>query len=181
MSAALTSFLLLFLAKSCSHVSGDKLLPADCPLMCFCTGNYSHADVACKISHLTYIPHYPAGTWRIKIENNNIRGLRNKAFWGLPQLRYLKIQNNNMQSIGENAFMGATALHTLIIKENSMSLFENGVFHFLSNLTVLTMQAKRIEIPQRDVCMLRNLKSLTLRTFKFPSAIFLRCFKKSLN
>ena len=178
MAAALTSSLLLFLATACSHVSGYTLLPGHCPLMCLCTGNYSHAYVACKNSHLTYIPHYPAGTWGITIENNNIKRLRNKSFGGLYKLTSLRIENNKIQSISESAFVGSTALNALTINEDSLSLFENGVFHVLSNLTMLTMQAKRIEIPQRDVCVLRNLKSLTLGKFKFPSAIFLRCFQK---
>ena len=178
MAAALISFLLLFLATSCSHVWGYTSLPGHCPLMCSCTGNYTHADVVCKNTHLTYIPHYPAGTWRIKIENNNIKRLRNKAFWGLPKLTYLEIENNNIQSIGESAFVGATALHTLTIKENSMYLFENGVFRFHNNLTTLTMFAKLIDVPQRDICMLRHLHSLFLGKFRFPSAIFLPCFKE---
>ena len=178
MAAALTSFLLLLVAASSSHVSGYTLLPVHCPLMCYCTGNYSHADVVCKNSHLTYIPHYPAGTWRISIENNNIKRLRNKSFLGLYKLTTLRIEDNNVQSIDESAFVGSTALEALTIKEDSLSLFENGAFHFLSNLTELTMHAKLIEIPQRDVCMLRNLKSLILGKFKFSSAIFLRCFKK---
>ena len=136
MSAALTSFLLLFLATSFSHVWGYTLLPVHCPLMCNCNGNYSHADVACKNSHLTYIPHYP----RLQLESNSIKVIHQDSLFGYDNLTSLTLDDNSIRTITQIAFAPVPYLKVLSLRANKISHIRSGTFDTLPNLQVLILQ-----------------------------------------
>ena len=177
-SFLLTSFLLLVLATFGRHVSEATSPRLRCPLTCLCKGNYSRALVSCTNSYLTDIPQFPVGTRRIWIKENNITRLRADAFSELHKLTTMRITNNNIQSIDERAFEGLAAIEYLCLFEEVLSSFEIGVFRFFTNLTVLKMGVKLTEVPQREICVLKRLRVLKLVLFQFPAAIFHPCFEE---
>ena len=176
MAAALTSFLLLVLATFGDYILGAASQRLRCPLTCECDGSYAHAHVSCINSYLTDIPQLPVGTWKVLISGNNITRLRANAFSELLNLRKMRIYKNNILSIDERTFEGLASLDMLYLDEEHLSSFENGVFRFFTNLTMLSMRVKGIDIPQGEICMLKHLNTLKLALFQFPSARFHPCF-----
>ena len=178
MTSAPTSLLLaLIVTFSCPGLDAtSKRLR--CPLACQCTGNYSHSSVKCANSYLTDIPQLPIGVWKSSISGNNITSIRAGAFSELRRLRNMRLVNNNIRSVDERAFQGLNSLDILYLFEESLSSFENGIFRFFPYLTELNMRVKGVVIPQREICLLKRLRKLQLSLFQFPSAIFLHCFEK---
>ena len=178
LATALTAFLLLLLATFGRHVSGATSPFMRCPLPCHCVGNYTSTVVSCANSYLTDVPQLPVGAWKILIKGNNITRLRADSFSELRKLRTVRIYRNNIQSIDENAFKGLSSLDKLYLSEESLSSFENGIFRFFTNLTMLSVRGKLTEVPQREICLLKRLRVLKLALFPFPSARFHPCFEE---
>ena len=174
MTAALMSFLLLILATFGHHISGAKSPRLRCPLTCQCKGSF----ISCINSYLTDIPQLPVDTHELWIRGNNITRLRADAFSELHKLTTMQVQKNNIRSIDQRAFEGLTSLDTLHFVDELSSSFEHGVFRFITNLTTLVMRVKLIEVPQREICLLKHLLALKLALFQFHTARFHPCFEE---
>ena len=182
LTVALKSFLLLLLlARFDRNVVGDTSQFLRCPLTCECTGSYERSVVACINSYLTDIPQLPVGAWRVLISGNNIMRLRAGAFSGVRNLTKMRIYKNNISSIDGRAFEGLTSLDMLYLFEEHLSSFEKGIFGYLPYLTTLSMRVKQIEIPQREICLLKHLSRLKLSLFQFSTARFLPCFEELIK
>ena len=169
----LTSILLVFFVVFGNYRVTASTPNTRCPLTCICNGSH----VSCMYSYLTDIPTFPRETQKIIIQGNNISRLRADAFSELMNLKILLIHENNIRTIDERAFSGLSSLYRLDIMEELLTTFENGTFKFLSNLVQLNMRANReVELPQIDICLLKNLRMLKL--FTFSSARFHLCFEK---
>ena len=178
MAATLTSFLLLVLATFGRHVSMATSPRLRCPLTCHCDGNYTRTVVSCTSSYLTDIPQLPVGARKILIGGNNITRISADSFPGLHKLTIMRIYRNNIRSIDERAFGGLASLESLYLFEELLSSLESGVFRFFTNLIMLSMRLKLVDVPQREICGLKHLRRLKLAMFQFSTAIFHPCFEE---
>ena len=178
MTTTLTSVLLLIVATFGGYSLADTSAFLRCPLQCRCDGNYTSAVSTCDHSYLTDIPKLPVATWKIVITGNNITRIRGGAFSELHKVTIMYITNNNIRAIDERGFAGLSSLRHLVLKEKRMSSLRNGTFRFFTQLSVLSMTAKFIEIPQTELCMLKHLTSLKLVRLRFSASVFHPCFEE---
>ena len=178
MTTTVTSVLLLVVATFGGYGLADTSSLLRCPLQCRCDGNYTRVVSVCDHSYLTDIPKLPVATWKIVIYGNNITHLRGGAFSELHKVTRIKFKNNNIRAIDERAFDGLTSLEHLLLREERLSSVGNGAFRFFPNLTSLSINAKFIEIPQRELCRLKHLTSLRLVQLRFSNSVFDPCFEE---
>ena len=125
----------------------------------------------CENCYLTDIPKLPVATWTVLITGNNITRIRGGAFSELHKVTEMIIGKNNIRAIDERAFDGLTSLKVL-----ELSSVGNGTFRFVPNLTRLSITAKLLEIPQRELCMLKPLTFFNLVRLQFSASVFGPCF-----
>ena len=178
MTAPLTSLILLVLAPFGRHVSEAMSPRLRCPLACQCSGSSVHAVVSCTDSYLTDIPQLPVDTRTILINGNNISRLQANAFSELHKLTNMRIYKNNIRSIDERAFIGLASLENFNLVEEVLSSFESGIFRFFTNVTMLSLRVRLVEVPQREICLVKRLRTLKLALFRFPTARFDPCFEE---
>ena len=172
MTSALTSLLLATLTIYYGRVNADTSPRPRCPIMCSCRGR----GVFCSHTFMTDVPQLPVNTENILLRKNNISRIRANAFSEVHKLTELTLQYNNIRSLDGRAFEGLSLLRTFTLIENSV-VFESGVFRFFYNVSLLSLQVKYIHVPQREICMLKQLQQLTLGTFEFPYVKFDDCFE----
>ncbi|KAI0217536.1 hypothetical protein LSAT2_030694 [Lamellibrachia satsuma] len=178
MTAPLTSLILLVLAPFGRHVSEAMSPRLRCPLACQCSGNSAHVVVSCINSYLTDIPQIPVDTRKLFINGNNISRLQANEFSELHKLTNMRIYKNNIRSIDEKAFIGLASLEHFYLSEEVLSSFERGIFRFFTNLTILSLRVRLVEVPQREICLVKRLRTLKLALFRFSSARFDPCFEE---
>ena len=178
MTTTVTSVLLLVVALYGGYSLADTSSFLRCPLQCHCVGNYTSAVSICENSYLTDIPKFPDATWKVLITGNNITRIRGGAFSELHKVTEMIIGKNNIRAIDERAFDGLTSLKVLELKEELLSSLGNGTFRFVPNLTRLSITSKLLEIPQRELCMLKHLTFLNLVRLQFSASVFGPCFEE---
>ena len=177
MMTTVTSILLLIVATFGGYGLADTSSFLCCPLQCRCDGNYTRAVSICEHSYLTDIPKLPVATWNILINGNNITHIRAGAFSELHNVTTIIITKNNIRTIDERAFVGLTSLEHLNLFEAQLSSLGNGAFRYFTHLTMLTLTANLIEVPQRELCRLKHLITLRLVILRLSTSVLQPCFE----
>uniref|UniRef100_A0A0P4W5L7 Protein slit n=1 Tax=Scylla olivacea TaxID=85551 RepID=A0A0P4W5L7_SCYOL len=134
--------------------------PPLCPESCRC----SDGIVDCRDRGFTHVPlHLPEDTTELRLEQNLITEVPQRAFAPFKRLRRIDLSNNQITAIAGDAFLGLKSLASLVLYGNKITELAAGVFSGLSSLQLLLLNANRITCLRRDAFAdLRSLNLLSL-------------------
>ncbi|KAA8590239.1 hypothetical protein FQN60_014173 [Etheostoma spectabile] len=120
--------------------------------------------VDCQDRHLTSIP--TSQTWskqpkHLLLARNQIKVLRDGAFFGFESLTSLDLQQNQISLVEEGAFQGLTRLTTLLLQHNRLGTLSEEALIPMPNLRYLRLY----DNPWRCLCQMDSL----IRTLQVPS------------
>ncbi|XP_066141931.1 protein slit isoform X1 [Euwallacea fornicatus] len=137
--------------------SGECVSEPQCPHPCRCADGI----VDCREKGLIQVPdHMPETTTEIRLEQNQITHIPNKAFSMYKRLRRIDLSNNKITKIAPDAFQGLKGLTSLVLYGNKIKDLSSGVFQGLTSLQLLLLNANEISCIRRDT--FKDLTSLSL-------------------
>ncbi|XP_030754149.1 protein slit-like, partial [Sitophilus oryzae] len=112
-------------------INGECVNEPQCPHPCRCADGI----VDCREKGLTKVPdHLPETTTEIRLEQNEITNIPNKAFAIYKRLRRIDLSNNKISRIAPDAFVGLKGLTSLVLYGNKIKELPAGVFQGLTSL-----------------------------------------------
>ncbi|XP_017781049.1 PREDICTED: protein slit [Nicrophorus vespilloides] len=138
-------------------LTGECISEPQCPHPCRCADGI----VDCRGKALGKVPdHLPDGTTELRLEQNEITEIPQKAFSAHKRLQRIDLSTNKINKIASDAFRGLKALKSLVLYGNKIKDLPAGIFQGLVSLQLLLLNANEISCIRRDT--FKDLPALNL-------------------